>query len=82
MNPPTTNPSGKNFIVSTFNYLGRGIDKISQCSINPVAVLQIQGTFDQTTLYVNDPYANPKIIVNSVIPFTIFQNDALQLDHN
>lgn len=68
--------------MSTFDSNGRGIDRITQCTIDPVAVLEIQGTFDQSTLYVNDPYLNPKIIVNSLIPFTVFQNDALQMDHN
>ena len=68
--------------MSTFDSNGRGIDRITQCSIDPVAVLEIQGAFDQSTLYVNDLYANPKIIVNSLIPFTVFQNDALQMDHN
>ena len=82
VNPPTTNPSGRNFIVSTFDSSGRGIDRITQCTIDPVAVLEIQGTFDQSTLYVNDLYLSPKIIVNSLIPFTVFQNDILQMDHN
>lgn len=45
-------------------------------------MLEIQGTFDQSTLYVNDLYLSPKIIVNSLIPFTVFQNDILQMDHN
>jgi hypothetical protein len=68
--------------VSTFDSNSRGIDRIGQCLINPVAVLEIQGTFDQSTLYVNDLYANPKIIINSLIPFTVFANDALQFDYN
>ncbi len=72
VNPPTTTPTGKNFIVSTYDYNGKSIDKITQCSITQVNVLEITGTFDQTTLYVDDLYYNPKIIVNSLIPFTIF----------
>ncbi len=72
VNPPTTTPSGKNFSVSTYDLNGKMIDKISQCSITPVIVLEIIGVFDQTTLYVDDNYSNPKIIVNSLIPFTIF----------
>ncbi len=82
VNPPTQNPSGRNFIVFTFDSFGRAIDKISQCTINPLNVLELSGTFDNTSLNVNDPYRTPKITVNSVIPFTIFYDDILQLDHN
>lgn len=82
VNPPTTNPSGKGFIVSTYDSSGYGIDTISQCTVDPVSVLELQGTFDQTNPYVNSPYANPQILIYSQIPFNIFQNDGLQFDHN
>ena len=82
VNPPTQNPSGKNFIVLTYDSFGRAIDKISQCTINPLTVLELNGAFDNTSLNVNDPYKTPKIIVNSVIPFAIFYDDVLQLNYN
>lgn len=82
VNPPTQNPSGRNFIVFTFDSVGRAIDRITQCSINPLNVMELSGFFDNTSLNVNDPYRTPKIIINSVIPFTIFTDDSLQLDHN
>jgi len=82
VNPPTQYPTGKNFNISTFDSNNRGIDKITQCTIDPVNVLELTGTFDLTTLSVNDNYATPKITINSLIPFSIFQNDILQFDHN
>lgn len=35
-----------------------------------------------TTLKVNSNYPIAKIMVSSLIPFTVFQYDTLQIDHN
>lgn len=48
----------------TFDSLGRSIDRINECSINPLDVLVLNARFDNTSLYVNDPYRTPKIIIN------------------
>ncbi len=72
VNPPTQKPSGVGFTVWTFDSFGRAIDRITQCNISPLEVLSLNANFDNTSLNVNDPYRTPKIIVNSVIPFTIF----------
>lgn len=82
VNPTTTTPTGKNFNVSTYDSSLRGIDKISQCTIDPVNVLELSGIFSMTALKVGDNYSNPKISINSLIPFTIFQYDTLELDHD
>jgi hypothetical protein len=63
-NPPTQRPSGRGFTVFTFDSLGRSIDRINECSINPLDVLVLNARFDNTSLYVNDPYRTPKIIIN------------------
>ena len=82
VNPPTQNPSGRFFNVSTFDSSNRVIDRITQCTIDPISVLELTGVFDRTTLKVDDAYPIPKITIDSVIPFPIFQGDSLQLDHN
>lgn len=38
MNPPTSNPTGTGFLVSTFDKDNFGVDKINKCTIEALAV--------------------------------------------
>ena len=82
VNPPTQNPSGTNFIFSTFDSNNKAIDTIPQCNINPLNVMEFNGFFDQTSLNVNDSYKVPLLTVNTTIPITISKDDIMQINYN
>ena len=75
VNPPTQNPSGAGFSVSTKDSQGWGIESSSSCSIDALNVLELAGVFDQLSLSINQDYATPTITVASVIPFIVYPND-------